>query len=94
MDIGELKLTKGRVICFLNVRLIMANINVIRPDFDNSGFMAIGLSETWLNKKLHNGLIQILGFNIVRNDRKLCKRGGPYYGISTKILNMTLLMLI
>lgn len=76
MEIGDLKLIKGRVICYLNVRSIVANINVIRPDFENSGFMAIGLSETWLNKKLHSELYRIQGYNIVRQDRKLRKRGG------------------
>lgn len=76
MEISELKLVKGRLVCFLNVRSIMSNINVIRPDIENSGFLAIGLSETWLHKNLHDGLIQLPGYNIVRYDRKLSKRGG------------------
>lgn len=32
--------------------------------------------ETWLNDKLHNNLVSINGFNIVRLDRVTDKRGG------------------
>lgn len=76
MSIDDLKLVKGRVICFLNVRSLNANINTLRVDLENSGFLAIGLCETWLNKNLHDDLFRINGYHIVRADRKSKKRGG------------------
>lgn len=72
----EFKLTKGRKILFLNIRSIVANVNELRYCLENTDIAACGICETWLNKKLHDNLITINGFNLIRLDRRTGKRGG------------------
>lgn len=76
IDSSSFKLLKGRKIFFLNIRSILANINGFRSYLENSNLLACGLSETWLNNNVHNKLISINGFNLVRLDRVTKKRGG------------------
>lgn len=76
LNFDMFKLAKGRKILFLNIRSLMANINELRYCLENSNISICGICETWLNKKLHNNLIAINGFNTIRLDRKTGKRGG------------------
>lgn len=76
MTVDSLRTIKGRKFIFLNARSILPNINLIRADFEHSDFLLIGNSETWLTKRIHDDLIKIQGFNLVRYDRKQPKRGG------------------
>lgn len=76
MNTQELLVCRGRKIIFLNIRSLSANINLLRHDFEMSDVMAIGLSETWLNPKLHDSLFNLQGFKLVRLDRPPPKRGG------------------
>lgn len=43
---------------------------------EHSNVLLLGFSETWLTPRIHDNLIKIDGFNIIRQDRKLPKRGG------------------
>lgn len=75
-DIEGLKAAKGRKLVFLNVRSLLSNINLLRAEFEHSNLLVIGICETWLTTRIHDSLIAIDGFNLVRHDRKLSKRGG------------------
>lgn len=66
----------GRKFLFLNIRSLLPNINLLRHQFAESNILLLGLCETWLNKRIHDGLIAIDGYNIVRQDRNTGKRGG------------------
>lgn len=83
MDVKQLLEAKGRALVFLNIRSLLANINVLRCDFQHSKIMAIGISESWLNSKTHDQLVSIDGFKIVRHDRQYNKRGGGLRSILT-----------
>lgn len=67
---------KGRKICFLNVRSLLSNINELCHCLEGSNIFACCICESWLNKKLHNKLVQIKGYEIHRLDRRTGKRGG------------------
>lgn len=68
----------GRKFLFLNIRSLLPNINLLRYQFAESNVMLIGLSETWLNERVHDGLITIDGYTMVRQDRCTGKRGGAH----------------
>lgn len=68
--------SRGRKLAFINVRSIRPNINLLRHDFELSNLSLIGITESWFNDRIHDNLVSINGFNIVRSDRVLNKRGG------------------
>lgn len=78
----ELCNLKGCKFSFLNIRSLNANLNPLKADLvsamsiQENCIVAIGLSESWLNGKLHNALFNIHGFTFYRQDRVLGKRGG------------------
>lgn len=67
---------KGRKICFLNIRSLLPNINELRYCLEGSDVFACCICESWLNKRLHNKLIEIRGYEIYRLERRTGKRGG------------------
>lgn len=76
MGLNVLLQAKGRKFAFINVRSLLPNINLLRHDFELTDLTAIGVSESWLNHKVHDSLFKINGFNLVRLDRMGGKRGG------------------
>lgn len=58
------------------MRSLLPNINLLRHDFDLTNLSLIGVTETWLKSRIHDHLVNIKGFNIVRLDRSVNKRGG------------------
>lgn len=74
--ISDLCDTKGKKIIYWNARSLLANFNLFELDVKNSNFLALCISETWLNTSLPNSLIAISGYNIIRLDRVINKRGG------------------
>lgn len=76
MNFNELQTANGRKFVFINVRSLLPNINLMRHDFELSNFTIIGISETWLNKRIPDPLVSMRGFNLIRLDRKGDKRGG------------------
>lgn len=76
MGITDLKLKKGQNICFLNVRSLYNHFSELELDFSNTKFVALCLSESWLNNRILNDIIQIKGYKIVRLDRNYGKKGG------------------
>lgn len=76
MNFGQLRETRGRKFAFVNVRSLLPNINLMHHDFELSNFAVIGISKSWLNAKIPDPLIAIRGFNQIRLDRAVSKRGG------------------
>lgn len=73
---NDFKFIPGRKFVFLNVRSLLPNINLLRYELSDSSMFLIGIWETWLTKRIHDGLVEIDGYNIVRHDRERGKRGG------------------
>lgn len=78
----ELCSLKGCKFTFLNIRSLHANLIPLKADLESAMdthgncIVALGLSESWLNPKLHNSLFNIHGFTLYRQDRESGKRGG------------------
>lgn len=75
-SLPKIKDLKGQKIIFLNVRSLYGHFSQLEAEFKQTNFMGLCFSETWLNDKIPDGLISIQGYNLVRLDRKLEKRGG------------------
>lgn len=76
MNVEELSDIKGQKLLFFNVRSLFPRIHEMQMIFGNSNYICIGLSETWLMPLVKDSMIQINGFDTVRLDRSLNKRGG------------------
>lgn len=68
--------TKGQKVLCLNIRSIYANHSQIEADFAGTNITALCLTETWLKPILKSHVINIEGFQLIRNDRLINKRGG------------------
>lgn len=73
---SELKDSKGQKFLFLNVRSVFNNLSKLQADFNNSNFVAIGFTETWLHQNILSSMISINGFKPIRLDRQIEKHGG------------------
>lgn len=76
LNIESFSSIKGNKFVFFNIRSLVSNINVFKSEFDNSSVVTIGLSETWLNTKLPDTLLSLEGYQLLRRDRVINKRGG------------------
>lgn len=72
----KIKQSKGQKVIFLNVRSLFAHISELQLDFNNSNYVCLAFTETWLTELTKSDLIKIQGFNLVRYDRQPKKRGG------------------
>lgn len=75
-NLHHLSPMKGVKMAFLNIRSLLTNINSLKHELDNVVLTALGISETWLNTKIPDLLVNVNGFNIFRLDRSISKRGG------------------
>ena len=77
-NIPQIKSLTGKGISFvhLNVRSLVSNIDLIRSFLKNNKVSICTISETWLTDKIPNKLIEIDGFNFVRNDRTTMSHTG------------------
>ena len=82
---------KGLYFVHLNARSLSSNFDLIKCFISNNNIAACTISETWLNSKIPNKLIEIQGYNIIRLDRNQInnetnkyKRGG---GLLTYLRN-------
>lgn len=81
-NLQELCTLKGSKFTFLNIRSLPANFSPLKADLESlmdthrNNFIVIGLSESWLNGKLHSSLFEIQGFTLHRLDRESGKKGG------------------
>lgn len=60
----------------LNVQSLLAKHSQVEAELSCNKVDVLSTTETWLNKKIHNGLIRIPEYKVYRWDRKLNKRGG------------------
>ena len=73
---------KGTKLVFWNVRSMWNKLDIIKQHISSSTPQFYGLSETWLKPNISDSLINILGYNLLRNDRQTQhlngqnKRGG------------------
>lgn len=74
--LDELKRQKGQKVIFLNARSVYSHLCELQVEFNRTNFVALCLSETWLNVNLPSGIVKIEGFNLIRQDRAYVKRGG------------------
>lgn len=72
----KLSKCKGLKVVGLNVRSLTAKHSQIEAELTMNKIDILSLTETWLNNKVHNGLIRIPEYKVYRLDRKLNKRGG------------------
>lgn len=70
-------------ICHFNACSIYPKIDYIRKIIHGSSISVICVSETWLGKHHTNAMVNIDGFNLVRNDRVNGRGGGVCIYIST-----------
>ena len=82
---------KGISFVHLNARSLLNNIDLVRLFLMNNKVSVCTISETWLTNNIPNKLIEIDGFNIIRNDRTTIsdinskvKRGGGLLTYITK----------
>lgn len=68
--------SKGFKICHLNVRSILANLEVLKCNVLKGELDIIALSETWLSKFANDNLLHVEGYELVRQDRVYKARGG------------------
>ena len=70
MDYLDLFLNhKGLMTTHLNVRSIWNKIDLLRNTFTNNNVDIITFSESWLTSNIPDELIDIKGYNVIRNDR-------------------------
>lgn len=72
----ELAKCKGLKLVGMNIRSLLAKQSQVEAELSSNKIEVLSLTETWLNEKVHNGLLRIPGYKIYRFDRKLNKRGG------------------
>lgn len=75
-SIQQLDNVKGQKYIFHNIRSIYNDLNELRLIYANSNFICIGFVETWLNSMIPTSMISIEGYNVIRQDRTIDKRGG------------------
>lgn len=64
----------------LNARSLFPKLPVLTHSFITESMDIVGFTETWFNINIPNNLVNIPGFNLLRNDR-IYSRGGhmPLY---------------
>ena len=76
----------------INARSIPAHIDDLSYLLSSSGAQIVGVSETWLSEGMPNGVFQIPGFQMLRNDRNSRGGGVGFYvrdNLKVKVVNMS-----
>lgn len=76
IDFDELKSLKGFQIVQLNVRSLYHKVSILENDLLGSRIGVLGITESWLNPITPSSLVNISGYNLLRNDRLRCRGGG------------------
>ena len=66
----------GLKIGYLNIRSLPKHLDELRIFLQDNPFDVFCLNGTWLNSSWHDSELSIVGYNLVRKDRKDDKRGG------------------
>ena len=78
----DLVKNKGYNFVHLNIRSLFCKnkFEMFKQQLIDSNIHVIGISETWLKKELPSEIVNIPGYNIVRNDRKWLFKNEPKKG--------------
>ena len=69
-DIDDVRMAKGLHMAHLNTRSLFNKWETFKAQFMSSNLHFIGLSETWLNEKIPDNILNLSNeYTIVRNDR-------------------------
>ena len=66
----DLKILKGIVIVYWNVRSIVNKLEQIHQYISNNGIDVLCISETWMHERISDAQIKLKGYNLIRLDRK------------------------
>lgn len=58
----------------INIRSLVHNFDTFKDHVLSNDYSVIGISETWLTPNINNEIIDVPGYNFVRQDRH--SRGG------------------
>ena len=61
--------SKGTKVVFWNVRSLWNKLQPIRQQITTSNFQFLGIVESWLKSNIPNCLLDIPGYQMLRNDR-------------------------
>lgn len=75
-DLNGLNKFKGVKILSLNIRSLLAKINLLRTDLYGINFDALAICETWLKPLVDDNLISIEDYQIFRSDRSTLNMNG------------------
>ena len=92
-QIDELGQYRGLNLVHLNIRSLFSKIDLSKTTFSNANIQILGFSETWLSDVVPKQLVNIPGFVMYRNDRKIInsetnqikKGGGVGLYVSNKL---------
>ena len=70
---------KGLLSTHLNIRSIWRKIDLLRTVFHDNNVDIITFSETWLTTDIPNELVNIEGYDLVRNDRSWSENPNSLY---------------
>lgn len=79
---------KGIKIAHFNVRSIMPKLESVKIWLEEKELDIVTFNETWLTKNISNSQIDLPDYTIIRQDRKLNKRGGGLITLLTKKKNI------
>lgn len=76
--LDEVKRNKGFCAFHLNIRSLLPKLEEFKHYFLDGSIEVIGISETWLHSKIETALVQVEGYQMIRQDRNHLtgKRGG------------------
>ena len=83
---GGLSKNGDLVFCHINIRSLLSKLDECKNMLLSSSVpLVFGVSETWLNDTVSDGLVSVVGYNLYRNDRKNRTGGGVLLWTSSKI---------
>ena len=69
-NINNVRMAKGLHLAHLNIQSLFNKWEIFKAQFMSSNLHFIGLSETWLTKKIPDNLLHLSNeYTIIRNDR-------------------------
>lgn len=63
------------IICQIDANFLTADIDQIRAHIAAHNCHIVSIAESWLKPEISDKTVEIFGYYLLRNDRKLCNRG-------------------
>ena len=75
-DLDDVRMAKGIHIAHLNIPSLVNKWEIFKTQVVSSNLHIISLSETWLNSKLPNNILELSDdYTLIRNDRQWTQEG-------------------